>query len=119
MDFVHYNSSWYQMAIVPNFRRLNVSLAASSLVNVTTADLVAITVTGASLVITNIAGGVSNQSIRIMYVGQSSQLLGFTQSAGGLVLAGTNAINFTGSASFVFTTLDGVQWFSESGLASP
>ena len=119
MDFVHYNSSWYQQAIVPTFRRLNVSLAASSLVDVTTANLVAITVTGASLTIQNIVGGVSNQTIRIMYVGQSSQILSFAQSAGGLVLAGTNNVTVTGSASYVFTTLNGTEWFSESGLVSP
>ena len=119
MDFVHYNSSWYQRAVVPTFRRLNLNVAASNAINVTSANLVALTVTGASHILTGFAGGVSNQTIRIMYVGQSSQLLGFTQSAGVLVLAGTNAVNFTGSSSFVFTTLDGVQWFSEAGLVSP
>ena len=107
------------MAVVPNFRRLNVSLAGSTLVNVTTADLVAVTVTDASATIQNIVGGVSNQTIRIMFVGQSSQILSFAQSAGGLVLAGTNNVTVTGSASYIFTTLNGTQWFSESGLVSP
>lgn len=117
LEFVHYNSSWYQKAVVPNFRRLNLSQAASNAINVTTANLVAITVTGVSLVITGFAGGASNQSISIMFTGQSSQLIGFTNSAGNLIIAGTNAFNITGTGVFGFTTLNGNEWHSQAGIA--
>ena len=126
MDLVHYNSSWYEISRSRNnqtqsgLRRLNLNVAASNAINVTSANIVALTVTGASHILTGFAGGVSNQSITILYSGNSSQLTGFTQSAGNLVLAGTNAVNFLGgSAAFIFTTLNGSEWISDAGLVSP
>ena len=128
LDLIYYGSSWYEVSRATNnqssteqanqFRRLNVSVAGSQAINVTTANVVFLTVTGATLGITGFAGGVGNQTITIV-TAASSQIISYAQSGGNLALAGTNGFIASNSATYNFFTTDGSQWFSTSGLVSP
>ena len=129
LDFVYFNSSWFERSrasatqqasnlVVPQ-RRINLSAAGSSTINVTSANDVVITSTGASLGVLGFAGGVSGQAIRVFFVITGGQVLSFAQSAGNLALAGTNAFAASGSAFYNFFTADGIIWNGQAGLLSP
>ena len=128
MDFVYYNSAWYEASRATNNqssttptnqpRRLNGSAAGSQTINVSTANIVFLTVTGATLGITGLVGGIGNQTVTIV-TAASSQIISYAQSAGVLALAGTNGFIASNSATYNFFTADGTQWYSTSGLISP
>ena len=129
MDFLFWNSSWIERSraanaqnasgLVTPLRRLNISQAGSATINVTTANDIYLTSTGASLGVLGFSGGVSNQAIRVFFVVTGGQVLSFAQSAGNLSLAGTNAFAASGSANYPFYTPDGIVWYGAAGLLSP
>lgn len=128
MDFLYYNSAWYEVSRSKNNQsstdflavqtRLNISAAGSSTINVTTANIVFLTVTGATLGILGFSGGVANQRITVV-TAASDQIISYAQSAGNLALAGTNGFIASNSATYSFFTANGTLWYSVSGLVSP
>ncbi len=129
IDLVYYNSSWYEKsrssgdqgstAQVTDLRRLNLSQAGSVAINVTTANDIVLTSTGADLEVTGFGGGRANQRINILFVITGGQVVGFAQSAGNLALAGTNGFTASGSGVYTFWTPDGSYWRSLPSEIAP
>ena len=129
IDFVYYNSSWIEKSRATNnqlataqaaaFRRLNLSQAGSVAINVTTADTVVLTSTGADLGVTGFGGGVANQKITVIFIGTGGQTFSFAQSAGNLVLAGTNGFAAGASSAYQFYTATGSLWYSLPSEIAP
>ena len=129
IDFVFYNSSWIEKSRsnnnqastvqVSSFRRLNLSQAGSVAINVTTADTVVLTSTGADLGVTGFVGGVANQKITVIFIGTGGQTFSFAQSAGNLTLAGTNGLAAGASSAYQFYTATGSLWYSLPAEVAP
>lgn len=129
MEFLYHNSSWYELSrsintqtpqgAGGNVRAVSYSFsgtAAGSLLNVTTADRLYITVSAAASVIQGFSGGRSNQAIDMQVIGIGSTVF-IAQSVGVLMLPGTDTALLSNSGTYRFVTYDGVVWRMQGGFA--
>lgn len=127
LQLIKYNSAWYEMNRASNDQTPDQAGArlktvawsgTSAAINVTTADYVIATPSAASSTIQGFVGGVSGQTVRVK-LNLVGTTMAFVQSAGNLMLAGTNAFYASDSGFYTFFTADGTNWVGQAGLVSP
>lgn len=127
IGLIYHNSAWYETYRSENDQtpqdvaNRSVSYSFSGTAgnfNVTTARYLLLTASATASVITGFVGGTSGQELLVKVVGLGSSVF-FAQSAGVLALAGTTTVLMSNTAFYKFFTVNGVEWFSQSGLLSP
>ena len=122
MDFLFHNSAWYETGrsvnaqnaqeATPVVKSVSYSFSGTApvtLLNVTTADRLYITVSAAASVVAGFAGGRSSQTLDMIIIGIGSSVFA-SQSAGVLQIPGTSAVLLSNSGTYRFHTYDGVLW---------
>ena len=130
LELLYYNSAWVETARGHNdqtpqvpagaMRSVSYSFsgtAAGSLLNVTTADRLYITVSALASVVQGFSGGRSDQAIDLQVIGIGSTVF-LAQSAGVLQLPGTDTALISNSATYRFVTRNGVLWNLQGGFVA-